>query len=379
MLTMSKVCEFGSFFSGVDDPRLNRKKAHLLLDVMFLSVTATIAGADGPSDIEDFGVQQLAWLRKFVPLQNGIPSHDTIGRVLAMLKPLQFQQAFLDWIASFADTSVKEGEPRFVPIDGKTLRGSHGAKGREHPLHLVSAWATTQGLTLGQVAVDSKSNEITAIPELLKMLELRGAIVSIDAMGCQKEIAKEIVQKEADYVLAVKNNQPTLMAAIETFFEQRHEHDDFRDFGCRQLSTREGSQRRTVERYYAIASLPDSMQYLKKEWPGLKSIGQVITITTLHDEQTSEVRYFISSREPRVQEFANSVRCHWGIESMHWILDVVFGEDHSRLRNGAAAENYSFLRKFVVSLLKQDTSKGSLKGKRKRAAWSTNFLESVLF
>jgi predicted transposase YbfD/YdcC len=379
MSAVSKAGDFQTFFGRVEDGRLQRKKAHLLIDIMFLSVAATIAGADGPSDIEDFGVQQLAWLQKFVPLENGIPSHDTIGRVLAMVKPLEFQQAFLDWIASFASTTPKDGDPRLVPIDGKTLRGSHGAKGREHPLHLVSAWATTQGLTLGQVAVDSKSNEITAIPELLKMLELRGAIVSIDAMGCQKEIAKGIVQKEADYVLAVKDNQPTLMAALETFFEQRHEQDDFRDYGCRQLSTREGSPRRTVERYYAIAPLPESLQHLKKEWPGLKSIGQVVTMTTCDGEQTSEVRYFISSREPRVQEFANSVRCHWGIESMHWILDVVFGEDHSRLRNGAAAENYSFLRKFVISLLKQDTSKGSLKGKRKRAAWSTDYLESVLF
>jgi predicted transposase YbfD/YdcC len=349
------------------------------MDILFISVAATIAGADGPTDIADFAEQKLAWCRKFVRLKNGVPSHDTIGRVLSLIKPDQFQKAFLDWIASFADDDGEDGEPRFVPIDGKTLRGSGGAKDRSNPLHVVSAWATKQGLTLGQVAVDSKSNEITAIPKLLEMLELSGAIISIDAMGCQKEIARKIIKGGGDYVLAVKNNQPKLYEAIEEFYIKRHESDDFRNRGCRQHTTLEKSRGRIEERYYSIAPVPESMKHFCREWKGLKSIGQVITHTDCGEKTTSEVRYFITSRQPRVKEFAKSVRGHWLIESMHWILDVVFDEDSSRIRNGDGSENFGFLRKFAISLLKRDTSRGSLKGKRKRAGWNTKFLEKLLF
>ena len=377
--------DFRPHFSDVEDPRINRTKDHQLMDILFICVAATIAGADGPTDIAAFAKEQLGWCRKFVPLKNGVPSHDTIGRVLSLIKPDQFQTAFLDWIASFVgecdeeDANDENHQPRFVPIDGKTLRGSGGAKHRSNPLHVVSAWATKQGLTLGQVAVDSKSNEITAIPKLLKMLELSGAIISIDAMGCQKEIAKQIIQDGGDYVLAVKDNQPKLCEAIEDFFLQRHENDDFRDHACRQHTTIERSRGRTEERYYSIAPVPESMRSSCRAWKGLASIGQVISMTTCGEKQTSDVRYYISSRQPKVKEFAKSVRGHWSIESMHWILDVVFDEDASRIRNGDGTENFGFLRKFVIGLLKRDTSPGSLKGKRKRAGWSTKFLEKPLF
>lgn len=266
-----------------------------------------------------------------------------------------------------------------VAIDGKTLCNSHGAKDRIRPLHLVSVWASKLGLTLGQVACEEKSNEITAIPRVLRMLELRGAIVSIDAMGCQKEIAADIVRAEADYVLAVKDNQPKLSEAVQQFFETRHEQGDLREHRVRQHCTQERSRGRDEERQYFVAPLPNEMRHFASEWPGLRSIGQVINLTTRDGRQTSEVRYYISSREPSVREFATTVRNHWSIESLHWILDVVFGEDDSRLRNGHAAENFACLRKFAVSLLKQDTSAGSLKGKRKRAAWNTDFLEKLLF
>lgn len=376
---------FAHYFKDVEDSRIDRTKFHKLVDILFISVAATIAGADGPSDIADFAKQQLTWCRKFVRLKNGVPSHDTIGRVLALIKPDQFQVAFLDWIASFTCPSRKatshdeSTQPRFVPIDGKTLRGSGGGKDRENPLHLVSAWATQQGITLGQVAVDAKSNEITAIPQLLTMLELSGAIISIDAMGCQKEIAAQIIREGGDYVLAVKDNQPKLREALETFFLERHEHQDFQVSGCRQYTTTTRSRGRDETRYHMVAPLPESLQHLCRDWKGLLSIGQVITMTQTGDKHSSEVRYYILSRPPRVKEFAASTRSHWSIESMHWVLDVVFSEDASRLRNGAAAENYSFLRKFVISLLKRDTSPGSLKGKRKRAAWNTDFLEKLLF
>lgn len=192
--------DFENFFAEVSDPRIERSKAHRLLDILFIAVAGTIAGCEGPSDIAEFARTQLAWCRKFVPLAGGVPSHDTIGRVLALMKPQEFQQAFVDWIAALvSDSAAEDEQPRFVPIDGKTLRGSHGARERAQPLHLVSAWATRQGMLLGQVAVDERSNEITAIPRLLAILELHGAIVSIDAMGCQKEIAQQIVNQGGDY------------------------------------------------------------------------------------------------------------------------------------------------------------------------------------
>jgi predicted transposase YbfD/YdcC len=347
---------------------------------LFIAVTGTIAGCEGPSDIAEFAETQLAWCRRFVPLKNGIPAHDTIGRVLALLKPPELQQAIVDWLATLVVEGERDDEqPRFVPIDGKTLRGSHGARERAQPLHLVSAWATQHGMTLGQVAVDDKSNEITAIPRLLTMLELRGAIVSIDAMGCQKEIARQIVEQGGDYLLAVKGNQPTLRAALDEFFTARHERDDFAAYACRQHQTVERSRGRDETRSYYLAPLPENLSPLVGDWKGLTSIGQVITSTTHHGRETFDVRYYISSRVAKVKEFARAARGHWQIESMHWILDVVLSEDDSRLRDGDAAENFGCLRKFALSLLKRDTSKGSLKGKRKKAGWSTAFLEKLLF
>lgn len=371
--------DFVSFFADVSDPRIERSKAHRLLDILFISVAGTIAGCEGPSDIAEFARTQLAWCRKFVPLDGGVPSHDTIGRVLSLLKPQEFQQAFVDWIAALVADSEDDEQPRFVPIDGKTLRGSHGGRERQQPLHLVSAWATRQGMLLGQVAVDEKSNEITAIPRLLAMLELHGAIISIDAMGCQKEIAQQIVAGGGDYVLSVKDNQPALHQAIAEFFLARHEQQDFKDFGCRQHTTTERSRGRDETRSYCTAPLPEFMQRFARDWKGLTSIGQVITVTQHQGKETFDVRHYISSRSAKVKEFATATRGHWNIESMHWVLDVVLGEDDSRIRNGDGPENFGCLRKFVLSLLKRDTSEGSLKRKRKRAAWSTEFLESLLF
>jgi predicted transposase YbfD/YdcC len=376
---LSSSLGFVDHFSSVDEPRLDRKKRHELLDILFISVAGTIAGCDGPSDIASFATTQLDWCRKFVPLANGVPSHDTIGRVIALIKPEQFQKAFLDWVAELASDDKTDG-PQFVPIDGKTLRGSGGAKHRDNPLHVVSAWATQQGMTLGQVAVDSKSNEITAIPKLLEMLELKGTIVSIDAMGCQKKIAKQIVQGGGDYVLALKDNHPKLCQAVTQFFLDRHEQEDFREFGCRQHQTVGKARGKIDTRSYMVAPIPDSLKSATRGWAGIKSIGQAITSTVSKDgTETSEVRYYLNSIDPKVKLFATSARSHWSIESMHWILDVAFKEDKSRLRNGDSAENFGCLRKFVISLLKRDTSKGSLVGKRKKAAWSTEFLEKLLF
>ena len=371
--------DFVDYFSSVEEPRIDRTKRHALIDILFISVAGTIAGCDGPSDIASFCTTQLDWCRKFVPLKNGVPAHDTIGRVISLLKPDQFQKAFLDWVAALASSDQPDG-PNLIPIDGKTLRNSGGAKDRENPLHVVSAWATRQGITLGQVAVDSKSNEITAIPKLLEMLELKGAIISIDAMGCQKEIAKQITKGDGDFVLALKDNHPKLCEAVNQFFVDRFEQEDFATFGCRQHRTVNKARGKIETRYYMIAPMPDSIRPLAHGWTGIKSIGQAITVTTAKDgTETSEVRHYICSLDPKVKLFAEAVRSHWMIESMHWILDVVFREDHSRLRNGENTQNFGFLRKFVISLLKRDTSKGSLVGKRKKAAWSADFLEKLLF
>lgn len=369
---------FHQHFTVVDDPRIDRSKCHLLTDILFLAVCATIAGADGPSDIADFGRQQIQWLRKFITLRNGIPSHDTIGRVFSLIRPLQFQQAFLSWIETLMPDDGDGEALRLIPIDGKTLRGSLHRNEDLKPLHLVSAWATNCGLSLGQVAVDDKSNEITAIPKLLEMLELAGAIVTIDAMGCQKDIAERIVGKDADFILAVKDNQPKLREAIENSFV-KIDDQAVENTGSRHYATQEKSRGRNEERDYVIAPIPKEMFALKTEWKGLRTIGRVIAKVERDGKQSEEVRYFISSLPAKVKQFAEAVRGHWGIEnSLHWVLDVVFGEDASAIHIGHAPENFGFLRRFVISLLKRDTSEGSLRRKRKRAAWSTSFLEQVL-
>ena len=243
-------------------------------------------------------------------------------------------------------------------------------------IHVVSAWASTLGLTLGQRRVDSKSNEITAIPEVLDMIDLQGTLVTIDAIGCQKSIARKIVDGGGDYTFALKDNHPKLCHAVESFFEQAHDNG-LSHSKVRSLKQVEDKRGRVDERFYAVTSIPKAMKPLADQWPDAKSIGQAITISESQGEQRVEVRYYLSSRRPKVKEFSQSVRSHWSIESMHWILDVVFHEDASRIRTGYAAENMSFLRKFITTILKRDTSRGSMKGKRKRAGWNTRFLEKL--
>jgi len=373
------VASFEEYFEQVEDPRVVARCTHSLHTILFIVVAATIAGADGPGDMQKFAERKRDWLENFVDLNLGPPSHDTIGRVLGLIQPRQFQDAFLEWISSLSSLQDQDGNPIFIPIDGKTMRGSYQNADKSDMLHIVSAWATQQGITLGQIAVDSKSNEITAIPQLLEILELHGAIVSIDALGCQREIAAKIVQCGGDYVLQVKGNQPTLQAAIEGAFAEVDEANTTKS-KARRRTTQEKSRGRQETRHYTIVPLPDSMSGFGEKWSGLRSIGRVIREVERDGKQTSETSYYIVSREPAVGLFSDSVRSHWGIEnSLHWVMDVVFGEDHSRIRKGHAAENMSFLRRFVTTLLKQDTSKSSLKQKRKEAAWDTSFLENLLF
>ena len=378
-MILDTIVSFEEYFDQVEDPRVLGRTTHSMHTILFITVAATISGADGPEDMEKFAKRKRRWLGQFVDLSRGLPSHDTIGRVLAMIKPKQFQDAFLNWISSLSSLRDQSGNPIFIPIDGKTMRGSYTNADKSDMLHIVSAWATQQGITLGQVAVDSKSNEITAIPQLLEMLELHGAIVSIDAMGCQREIAAKIVKGGGDYALQVKGNQPSLKTGIEEAFAEVDEADATQT-KVRRRTTRERSRGRLETRHYTIMPLPESMSSFGKSWSKLTSIGRVVREVEHNGKQTSETSYYICSFDAKVGVFSESVRSHWGIENgLHWVMDVVFGEDRSRIRKGHAAENMSFLRRFATTLLKRDTSKSSLKQKRKEAAWDTSFLEKLLF
>jgi len=361
-------------FQEIEDHRVDRTKKHRLIDILCLAVIAVIGGAEGWEEIEEFGKQKEEWLKRFLHLSNGIPSHDTISRLFRRLKPEAFQDCFARWIESLQDRA----DDKHVAIDGKTLRRSHDRKTMKSALHSVCAWSVENHLVLGQQGVHEKSNEITAIPKLLEILELKGAIVTIDAMGCQKKIASDIVRGGGEYVLAVKKNQPKLHAAIEKHFDDLKE-GKLRDEKCRQYTTREKNRGRQEERHYIQSALPESMFGFVGDWSGLLTIGKAINRTIRNGKKTEEVRYYITSLKLGVQRFAGAVRGHWGIEnSLHWTLDMTFREDESRIRKDHGPENFASLRRFAISVIKQDTSKGSIRRKRKRAAWNNEALEILL-
>ena len=290
------------------------------------------------------------------------------------LKPQEFNTALTEWM----ETLHEQLGFKQVAIDGKTLRRSHDRGSMRAALHLVSAWSTAHQFVLGQEATDAKSNEITAIPKLLQLLELKGAIVTIDAIGCQKEIAKQIVEGGGDYVLAVKDNQPTLHAAISDYFLHLHE-SDFTDCEVRRLTTVDEGHGRQERRSYYITALPESMLAFLQDWTKLTSIGQAVNITIRDGKEVCEVRHFIVSFVPKVKRFAAAVRGYWGIEnSLHWTLDMTFREDESRIRKDHGPENFATLRRAALGLIKQDKSKGSVKKKRKRAGWNNDALLTII-
>lgn len=359
-----RVTALAACFSEVVDPRSEKARLHGLSDILVLSVLAVIAGAEGWEDLEEFGKQRREWLARFLRLPNGIPSHDTISRVFRRLKPEAFQDGFTRWIESLHE----ELGLKLLAIDGKTLRRSHDRTTMKSALHTVCVWSVANHVVLGQQACEEKSNEITAIPELLKRLELAGAVVTIDAMGCQKEIAEKIVGEEGDYVLALKGNHEKLHTAVREHFDRLHENN-FEGGACRSRQTSERGHGRVERRYYHQAALPVELMRLAEGWEGLKTIGQVISITERDGKEASEVRYYLSSLPPGVKRFAQAVRGHWGIEnSLHWVLDVTFNEDQSRIRKDHGPDNFALLRRFALTLIKRDTSPGSIK--RKRAAWN---------
>jgi predicted transposase YbfD/YdcC len=370
-MARSTLRSLADHFVDLPDPRLDRHKQHALLDIIVIAVSAILAGADSWVDVERFGLAKLDWFKKFLKLPNGIPSHDTFGRVFALLNPEEFGACFTAWMAAACATLGL----KHVAIDGKTMRGSRGPQGTA--AHVVSAFATANGITLGQRKVDEKSNEITAIPELLKVLDIAGALVTIDAMGCQTKIAEQVRESGADYLLAVKENQPTLYGDIHQFAtdalareyqgiahsfwenqERSHGRDEFR--ACYVFDAQEVVQDATM-------------------WRDMKSVVMIVSERVVNGQASTEVRYYISSRKANARTFAESVRNHWGIENgLHWVLDVCFGDDASRVRNGHGPENFALLRRLALAVLKQANGKDSIRGKRLIAGWDNNYLEQLL-
>ena len=370
------VESIGSYFESLSDPRHFRNRKHLLVDVVVISVCGIVCGCDGPTAIHRWACNRQDWLKQFLPLPNGIPSRDCIRRLLIALKPEAFQKCFQDWIAD-AMCNDDSGPDRLIAIDGKTCRGSHDAAQELGPLHIVSAWASEEGIALGQVATEEKSNEITAIPLLLEQLDLTGSLITIDAMGCQKEIARDIVDGGGDFVISVKDNQPTLKEAIEAYFE-KHLESDLTELQYRCHETSEAAHGRIDERSYYLTRIPPDFP-LKEQWPWIKAIGYSLRMTQHADgSQTDETRYYVLSRYLSGKRFGEAVRGHWGIESMHWVLDVTFREDDSRTRERTLGNNLSWLRRFAVTLLKRHPLKDSLRGKMFRCMMNTEFLTEVL-
>jgi predicted transposase YbfD/YdcC len=377
MTTPPPKLTIAEHFTDLKDPRTGRMVDHYLNDILTIAICAVICGADGWVEIEAYGQEKENWLRERLQLKlpHGIPSHDTFGRVFALLDPEQFEQCFCHWTQAVSQLTAGE----VVPIDGKRVRGSHD--GGKAAIHMVSAWACTNRLVLGQVKTEEKSNEITAIPELLKLLVLKGCIVTIDAMGCQTEITAQIRAQDADYVIALKGNQGTLYDNVRDLFAYAFE-TNFRnithDFN-ETWDTNHG--RREIRRYWTISE-PEFITYLDPEhkWTGLRSIGMVEAQRYVGEQSSIETRYYISSLAGQAQPFGHAVRCHWEIENkVHWVLDIAFREDECRIRTGHAAENFAVLRHVALNLLRQDNmAKCGIKAKRLKAAWNENYLLKIL-
>ncbi len=364
-------------FGRLEDPRIERTKLHRLQDIIVMSVCAVICGADNWVEVADFCYAKREWWEQMLDLAHGIPSHDTFGRVFARLDAQAFEDCFLQWVQELQELT----QGQVIAIDGKSVRRSHDRTRQQGPLHLVSAWATANRLVLAQQAVDTKSNEITAIPALLQRLAVSGCIVTIDAMGCQQSIARQVIDQEADYVLALKQNQPQLYDQVTEMFAYERS-TDFRncphDF---HQTVEKGHGRIETRRCWAVAD-PEYLQYVNDDqtWPHLRSLVMVESTRRLPEKTTREVRYFISSLPPKAPPLLAATRLHWGIEnSVHWVLDVGFREDDSRIRRGHGPQNMANLRRLALNLLRQETSvKSGIAAKRKRAGWNLDYLHKVL-
>ena len=367
---------FLKHFNSIADPRIERCKKHELIDILLLAISAVLSGAEGWEDIEDFGHLKLSWLKKYGAFGAGIPRHDTIARVICRLKADEIEHAFQSWISSLIGTTGAD----IIAIDGKTARRSFTTKDRKSALHTVSAWSCQHQLVLGQAAVDSKTNEITAIPELLTMLDIENSIITLDAMGCQQEIAKQIIKQKADYILALKGNHSGMQSELEAWWHK---------------SEREGLTKSNYDKYTEISSghgrietrtcqqlLVDKSWLAKAyRWSGLKSIIQVTA--EVHDKSagtdTTETRWYISSLDLNAEQALNAVRSHWQVESMHWMLDMNFREDESRIRKKQGPLVFNVMRKIAMALFKRDTTKSaSMARKKKMAGLDDNYRSTLL-
>lgn len=360
--------------SEIDDPRIERSKRHKLIDILTIAILAVICGADSWVAMENFGQAKFKWLKRILELPNGIPSHDTFARVFARLNPQQLQQSFLEWVRSLVGLSGGQ----VIAIDGKTLRQSYDSADGKGAIHMVSAWASHNRLVLGQCKVDDKSNEITAIPQLLKVLEVSGCVITIDAMGCQNQIAKLIVERGADYVLALKDNQGNLFEDVQQIFAQAQainfagiEHDFHQTLD-------KGHGRVEIRRCWTMGQVEFLIDADK--WVKFTSIGMIQAERRINGKIERETRYYISSLTSDAHRLSKAVRSHWLVEnSLHWVLDLAFLEDACRIRKDYAPENLALVRHVALNLLNQDTTlKIGIKNKRLRAGWDEDYLLKVL-
>jgi predicted transposase YbfD/YdcC len=386
MITQSSVSPFDEkslletsilqHFSSLPDPRVERTKAHSLINILSIAILAVLAGADGWVAIETFGKAKQDWLAEFLDLPNGIPSHDTFSRVFARLDPIQVQQCFLRWVSGI----VERIGVNVIAIDGKSLNQSYDRTHQLSSLHLVTAWVSEHRLVLGQVKVDSKSNEITAIPEILKILDIKDCIVTLDAMGCQRKVATDIISRGGNYVIALKGNHGKLYQRVKEYFEDAY-NCGFSGSEVSHCEEVEGSHHRIERReYFSVAVAGLGQNFPLEQWSGLTSVVMVRSHRRLWNQETGETRFYITSLESDAEQISAVIRSHWGIEnSLHWTLDVTYGEDASRIRKGHSPENFALLRRLSVSLLNQERSfKGSQKMKRYKAAMDNEYLLNIL-
>ena len=380
------LAEVVCHFQSLEDPRSPINRRHPLQSVLVISLMAVLAGADGPTAIRQWAESKADLLLRTLPLPHGLPSKDVFRRVLMAVQPEAFQACFVNWLNALRSNAggrqsgggeTETFDREVMAIDGKTLRGSYDRSNGLGPLHLVSVWLTNAGLTLGQVATEEKSNEITAIPEVLRLVDINGAIITIDAMGTQTAIARQIVDGGGDYVLALKGNQGGLHAAVIDYVNE-HLSDDFARLKVRRHVETEHKHGRWERRTYFQFPVPPDLKE-RTRWKGLRTIGLVLYESACGDKETSDVRYYINSLPLGVKQFARAVRQHWGIENTcHWSLDMTYREDAQRTRHRHLAENLAWLRRFTLSLIKQQPGKQSLAMKRRMCGWNDDYLLQVL-